>query len=174
MSRGINKVILIGNTADEPILRQTSTGLAVAHVTMVTNEVRRNPESGQTVETAEWHRIVLFGKLAEISNNYLRKGTQLYIEGRLKTHSYVDKQNIKRIVTEVLADEMQMLGSKAFNNAVSNTPENAIVPNSVKNNLGATPQAQQTIPKAINSPLASDNIDPPVTAVNNYDSEIPF
>ncbi len=112
MARGVNKVILIGNLGDEPSFRTTNSGTAVVNISMVTNEMRRNIETGQQTELAEWHRVVMWGKLAEIAHQWLHKGSQIYIEGKLRTRSYTDKQNIKRTITEIVADEMQMLGSK--------------------------------------------------------------
>lgn len=121
MARGVNKVILIGNLGDEPSFRTTNSGTAVANISMVTNEMRRNVETGQTTELAEWHRVVMWGKLAEIAKQWLHKGSQIYIEGKLRTRSYTDKQNIKRTVTEIVADEMQMLGS-SNKTSVENEP----------------------------------------------------
>lgn len=112
MARGVNKVILIGNLGDEPDLRTTGSGTSVVNISMVTNEVRRNIENGSTTEIAEWHRVVMWGKLADIAKQYLHKGSQIYVEGKLRTRSYTDKQNVKRYVTEIVADEMQMLGTK--------------------------------------------------------------
>ncbi|MDY6322372.1 MAG: single-stranded DNA-binding protein [Succinivibrio sp.] len=112
MARGVNKVILIGNLGDEPTLRTTTTGKNVATISMVTNESRRNAETGEYTEFAEWHHVVMWGKLADIAKQYLHKGSQIYVEGKLRTRSYMDKQNQKRYVTEIVADEMQMLGSR--------------------------------------------------------------
>lgn len=117
MARGVNKVILIGNLGDEPDLRTTGSGTSVVNISMVTNEVRRNIENGSTTEIAEWHRVVMWGKLADIAKQYLHKGSQIYIEGKLRTRSYTDKQNVKRYVTEIVADEMQMLGTKGDSGA---------------------------------------------------------
>lgn len=111
MARGVNKVILIGNLGDEPIVRQTTSGRSVASISMVTNEMRRNSETGEYTEFAEWHRVTMWNKLAEIAGQYLHKGSQVYIEGKLRTRSY-DKDGQKHYVTEVVADEMQMLGSR--------------------------------------------------------------
>ena len=111
MARGVNKVILIGNLGDEPSFRTTNSGTAVVNISMVTNEMRRNIDTGLTTDLAECHRVVMWGKLAEIAKQWLHKGSQIYIEGKLRTRSYTDKQNIKRNVTEIVADEMQMLGS---------------------------------------------------------------
>ena len=115
MARGVNKVILIGNLGDEPQFRTTNSGTAVVNISMVTNEMRKNIETGQPTELAEWHRVVMWGKLAEIAHQWLHKGSQIYVEGKLRTRSYTDKQNIKRSITEIVADEMQMLGGRAQN-----------------------------------------------------------
>lgn len=112
MARGVNKVILIGNLGDEPSYRQTSSGTAVVNISMVTNEMRRSMDTQQVTEFAEWHRVVMWGKLAEIAHQWLHKGSQIYVEGKLRTRSYTDKQNVKRTITEIVADEMQMLGGK--------------------------------------------------------------
>ncbi len=109
--RGINKVILVGTVGDEPTLRRTQNGNTVANISMVTNEFRRS-ESGEPQEFAEWHRVVLWSRLAETAAQYVHKGSQLYIEGKLRTRSYMDKQNQKRYITEIVADDMQMLGGR--------------------------------------------------------------
>lgn len=109
MARGVNKVILIGTLGDEPIVRTTSSGRTVAQLSLVTNEMRRNGETGDYTEFAEWHRVVLWNKLADIAKQYLHKGSQVYVEGKLRTRSY-DKDGQKRYITEIVVDEMQMLG----------------------------------------------------------------
>lgn len=113
MARGVNKVILIGNLGDEPLCRTTHSGCSVTNISMVTNEVRRNIDTGETTEYAEWHRVVMWGKLADIAKQYLHKGSQIYVEGKLRTRSFMDKQGQKRSVTEIVADEMQILGSRS-------------------------------------------------------------
>lgn len=112
MARGLNKVILIGNLGDEPVMRSSQSGIPVANFSMVTNDVRRNPQTGETTEYAEWHRIVIWNKLAEIAGQYLHKGSRVYIEGKLRTRQYVDKTGVKRSITEINADEMLMLDSR--------------------------------------------------------------
>ncbi len=109
MVRGVNKVILIGTLGDEPVCRTTGTGIKVANLSMVTNERRRNAD-GEYSDYAEWHRVVLWNRLAEIGQQYLHKGSQVYIEGKLHTNSYTDQQGQKRSTVEIVADEMQMLG----------------------------------------------------------------
>jgi len=107
--RGINKVILIGNLGDDPEVRYTASGTAVAKFRLATNESYTDKD-GNRQEQTEWHRVVVWGKLAEICGQYLAKGRQVYIEGRLRTSSY-EKDGIKRYTTEVVARDMQMLGS---------------------------------------------------------------
>jgi len=112
MARGINKVILIGNLGNDPEVRYTASGSAVANVSLATSESWRDKESGEQQERTEWHRIVFFGRLAEIVAEYLRKGSQIYIEGRLQTRKWQDKEGNDKYTTEIVANEMQMLGSR--------------------------------------------------------------
>ena len=111
MGRGINKVILVGNLGGDPELRQTNNGTSVCNFNLATSFVRRNPETGDTTETTEWHRVVLFKRLAEIAEQYLKKGDQAYIEGRLSTRKWQDREGNDRWTTEVIGSELQMLGS---------------------------------------------------------------
>lgn len=104
----VNKVILIGNLGKDPEIRRAQSGIAVANFTLATNESWNNKE-GQREERTEWHRIVVFGKLAEICGQYLQKGKQVYVEGRLQTRSWEDKDGNKRYTTEVVASNMVML-----------------------------------------------------------------
>jgi len=111
MARGINKVILIGNVGTEPELRYTNSGSAVANFSMATNESWTD-KSGEKQEQTEWHRIVAWGRLGEICNQYLKKGSKIYIEGRLQTRSWDGQDGQKRYTTEIVAREMQMLDSR--------------------------------------------------------------
>jgi single-strand DNA-binding protein len=111
-TRGVNKVILIGNLGDDPEVRYTAGGAAVANVRLATNETWRDKESGEQQERTEWHRVVFFGRLAEIVSEYLKKGSQIYIEGRLQTRKWQDKEGNDRWSTEIVANEMQMLGGR--------------------------------------------------------------
>ncbi len=107
---GINKVILVGNLGADPEIRYTPSGTAVANFRLATSETRTNKE-GQKETKTEWHRIVTFGKLAEICGEYLAKGKQVYIEGKIQTRSWDDKDGNKKYMTEIVANTMQMLGS---------------------------------------------------------------
>ncbi len=106
---GVNKVILIGNLGADPEIRYTPSGVAVANFRLATGETRTNKD-GQKETKTEWHRIVAFGKLAEICGEYLAKGRQVYIEGRIQTRSWDDRDGNKRYTTEIVANNMQMLG----------------------------------------------------------------
>ena len=112
MARGVNKVILIGNLGRDPEVRYSPNGSAVANVTLATSESWKDKNSGEKVEKTEWHRVVFFGRLAEIAGEYLKKGSQVYVEGRLQTRKWQDKEGHERSTTEIVANEMQMLGSR--------------------------------------------------------------
>jgi single-strand DNA-binding protein len=112
MARGVNKVILIGNLGNEPEIRYTAGGAAVANISLATAESWKDKESGEQQERTEWHRIVFFGRLAEIVGEYLHKGSQVYVEGRLQTRKWQDKEGHDRYTTEIVANEMQMLGGR--------------------------------------------------------------
>jgi single-strand DNA-binding protein len=108
---GVNKVILIGNLGADPEVKYLSSGTTVANFRMATSENRVNRSSGEKTTTTEWHRIVAFGRLAEICGEYLNKGKQVYIEGRIRTRSWEGKDGNRRYTTEIVATQMQMLGT---------------------------------------------------------------
>ncbi|MGC4029719.1 MAG: single-stranded DNA-binding protein [Steroidobacteraceae bacterium] len=112
MARGINKVILIGNLGQDPETRSTPGGATVTNIRIATSESWRDKQSGEMKEQTEWHTVVLWNKLGEIAGEYLKKGSQVYIEGRLRTRKWQDKQGNDRYTTEVVASEMQMLGGR--------------------------------------------------------------
>ncbi len=112
MARGLNKVMLIGNLGADPEIRYTGSGSAVANVRLATAESWRDRESGEQQERTEWHRVVFFSRLAEIVGEYLKKGSQIYVEGRLQTRKWQDRDGNERYTTEIVANEMQMLGSR--------------------------------------------------------------
>ena len=108
--RGINKAIIVGTLGKDPDVRHTAGGSAVASLSVATNESWKDRQSGEMQERTEWHRVVLFGRLAEIVQQYLSKGSRVYIEGRLQTRKWQDKDGNDRYTTEIVANEMQMLG----------------------------------------------------------------
>jgi single-strand DNA-binding protein len=113
MARGINKVILVGNLGADPEVRYTASGTAITSLSVATSESWTDKQSGEKQERTEWHRVKLFGRLAEIAGEYLKKGRQIYIEGSLRTDKYTDKQGVERYSTDIVASEMQMLGGGA-------------------------------------------------------------
>jgi len=119
MARGVNKVILVGNLGKDPEVRYSPNGGAVANITIATSESWKDKTSGEKQEKTEWHRVVFFGRLAEIAGEYLKKGAQIYIEGRLQTRKWQDKEGKDRYTTEIVANEMQMLGSREGRGAPS-------------------------------------------------------
>lgn len=112
MARGINKVILIGNLGADPESRTTPGGLTVTNIRVATTEKRKDRQSGDLVEETEWHRVVMFDRLAEVAREYLRKGSQVYIEGQIRTNKWQDKDGNDRYTTEIIGRDMQMLGGR--------------------------------------------------------------
>ena len=108
----VNKVILVGNLGKDPETRYMPSGSAVTNLTLATSESWKDKQTGDQQERTEWHKVAMFGRLAEIAAEYLRKGSQVYIEGKLRTRKWQDKEGKDRYTTEIVADEMQMLGSK--------------------------------------------------------------
>ncbi len=112
MARGINKVIIIGNLGQDPDTKAMPSGMTVCNLRIATSESWKDKQTGEMKEQTEWHSVAMFGRLAEIAGEYLRKGSQVYIEGRLRTRKWQDKQGNDRYTTEVVANEMQMLGGR--------------------------------------------------------------
>ena len=112
MARGVNKVILIGNLGADPETRAMPSGSTVANLRIATSESWRDKQTGEQQERTEWHRVALFGRLAEIASEYLRKGSQVYIEGSLRTRKWQDKQGNERYSTEIIGNDLQMLGGR--------------------------------------------------------------
>ncbi|WP_430248359.1 single-stranded DNA-binding protein [Providencia sp. PAZ2] len=124
-SRGVNKVILIGHLGNDPEIRYMPAGGAVANLTLATSESWRDKQSGEMREKTEWHRVIIFGKLAEVAGEYLKKGSQVYIEGSLQTRKWQDQSGQDRYTTEVVVNiggSMQMLGGNGGNQAGSQQP----------------------------------------------------
>ena len=108
----VNKVILIGNLGKDPEVRYAPSGSAICNVTLATSRQWKDKTSGEKQEETEWHRVTFFDRLAEVAGEYLKKGKSVYIEGRLKTRKWTDKEGVERYSTDILADEMKMLGSR--------------------------------------------------------------
>ncbi len=156
-SRGVNKVILVGNLGQDPEVRYLPNGGAVANITLATSESWRDKQTGENKEVTEWHRVVLFGKLAEVAGEYLRKGSQVYIEGQLRTRKWQDQGGQERYTTEVTVNvggTMQMLGGKQEGGQGNRTQQNQ--------QQRPQQQAGQSTPPA--------NNEPPM----DFDDDIPF
>lgn len=113
MARGVNKVMLIGHLGRDPDVRYSASGQAIANITLATSESWKDKNTGDKQERTEWHRVVFFGRLAEIAGEYLKKGMQIYVGGRLQTRKWQDKGGNDRYTTEIVAADMQMLGSRS-------------------------------------------------------------
>ena len=119
MSRGVNKVILVGNLGQKPEMRYTATQTAVANLSIATTESWKDKESGENRDKTEWHRVVFFGNLAEIAERYLDKGSSVYVEGKIQTRKWQDKEGKDRWTTEILGNQLTMLGSRNSNDSGS-------------------------------------------------------
>jgi single-strand DNA-binding protein len=113
MARGVNKAIILGNLGADPDRRETPSGMTVTHINVATSEQWTDKQSGEKRESTEWHRVALFGKLADIAAQYLTKGSQVYIEGRIQTRKWQDKEGQDRYTTEIIANEMLLVGSRS-------------------------------------------------------------
>ena len=122
MARGVNKVILVGNLGQDPETRYMPSGGAVTNVSIATSESWKDKQTGQPQERTEWHRVVFFNRLAEIAGEYLRKGSQVYVEGSLRTNKWQDQSGQDRYTTEVIANEMQMLGGRGGSGGLDSPP----------------------------------------------------
>ena len=162
MARGINRVILIGNLGGDPETRYLPNGNAVTNLTLATSDSWKDKQSGQMQERTEWHRVSLFGKIAEIADQYLRKGSKVYIEGRLQTREW-EKDGIKRYTTEVIVDmggTMQMLDSRGDN---AGTPQ--------RSQTAQSPAQQRAAPQANAQAGQGAQPDP---NYDSFDDDIPF
>jgi len=142
MARGINKVILVGNLGADPETRYTANGGAITNIRLATSEAWKDKQTGENQERTEWHRVVLFGKLGAIAGEYLKKGRQVYIEGSLRTNKYTDKEGVERYATDIVANEMQMLGGNSADSG--DRPSRQSRPQSGSPPRGETPTSPQS------------------------------
>lgn len=149
MARGINKAIIVGTLGQDPEIKYTASGSAVVNVSVATNETWKDKQTGEAQERTEWHRIVMFNKLAEIASQYLKKGSQAYFEGRIQTRKWQDQSGNDRYSTEIVANEMQMLGgrSQGADNTVPFNPP------------GQQSQQQASKPAAVDTAPIDDGFD---------------
>ena len=143
MARGINKVIIVGNLGADPDSRAMPSGNAVTNISVATSESWNDRETGEKQEKTEWHRVVFFNRLAEIAAQYLKKGSQVYVEGKIQTRKWEDKEGNERWTTEVVANQMQMLGDR-MSNDMSN--DNASSSQSSSDNDFSTDEFDDDIP----------------------------
>ncbi len=183
MARGINKVILIGNLGQDPDTRHSAQGSAITNLSLATDESYKDKQTGQLVPKTEWHRIVLFNRLAEIAKDYLRKGSKVYIEGRLQTRKWQDQQGQDRYTTEIVGNELQMLDSKggvdqgaggyqqqAPQQSYGQAPQSAPAPMQQ-----AAPRQQPAYAPTQQAPQHAPQQQAPMApAMDDFDDDIPF
>jgi single-strand DNA-binding protein len=148
MARGVNKVILVGNLGRDPEVRYMPSGNAVANVTLATTESWKDKQTGEKQERTEWHNVVFYSRLAEIAGEYLKKGSQVYVEGSLRTRKWQDKSGNDRYTTEIIASDMQMLGGRGGSAGYA---------------------ASDAAP-----PMADQSAAPAGSSVSDFDDDIPF
>jgi single-strand DNA-binding protein len=139
MARGVNKVILVGNLGRDPEVRYTPSGSAVANVTIATSDQWKDKQTGEQQERTEWHRVVFFNRLAEVVAEYVKKGQQIYVEGRIQTRKWQDQSGQDRYTTEIVANEMQMLGGRGGGSASSGFGQDMDQSQPAQPSGGATP-----------------------------------
>lgn len=183
MSRGINKVILIGNLGADPEVRYMPQGGAVANFTVATSESWTDKATNEKKEQTEWHRVVIYNRLAEIAGEYLKKGSKVYIEGKLKTRKWQDQQGVERYTTEIVANEMQMLdGNPAAQQGGQSNGSQGQKPQQQRpaqqaggyqsNNQRPAAPAQQRMP--MQGGYANNNAGQPMQPPAEYPDDIPF
>jgi len=169
----INKVILIGNLGRDPEVRYTPNGSAVCNVSVATTRNWKNKDSGERMEETEWHRVVFFDRLAEIAGEYLKKGRSVYVEGRLKTRKWQDKDGKDQYTTEVMATDMQMLGSREGGGAGS-SDDDAGAGGSGGGGYGERSSPQRSAPASRPAGQASKPAPKSSTGFDSMDDDIPF
>lgn len=166
-SRGVNKVILVGNLGNDPEIRYMPNGGAVANITLATSESWRDKSTGETKEKTEWHRVVIFGKLAEIAGEYLKKGSQVYVEGQLQTRKWTDQAGVEKYTTEVVVNiggTLQMLGGRASGNDS----------NGGNGGGGSSRQSQPQQPQGRNQGAGNNTQNQSANPPMDFDDDIPF
>lgn len=167
MARGVNKVIIVGTLGNDPEVKYSASGSAIANLSVATSEQWKDKQTGEKKEQTEWHRVVIFGKFAEVAGEYLRKGSQVYIEGQLRTRKWTDSNGVDRYTTEIVIPQMggvmQMLGGKRDDSGQQPCQQSGQQP---QGGWGTNPQQQQ--PPKQQSPQGGN--EPPM----DFDDDIPF
>ncbi|MBT4837129.1 MAG: single-stranded DNA-binding protein [Methylococcales bacterium] len=166
MARGINKVILIGNLGGDPEVRYMQNGNAITSITLATSDSWRDKQTNEPVERTEWHRVVFFNKLAEIAGEYLKKGSKAFIEGRLQTRKWQDKNGQDRWTTEIVANEMQMLDSRPAGSSQYNNQSAGSQQSNQYQGGGQNQGGQASSDYTQSAPAASSDVP--------FDDDIPF
>ena len=164
-SRGVNKVILVGNLGNDPETRYTQAGAAITNVSVATSETWKDKQTGQPQERTEWHRVVFFNRLAEIAGEYLRKGSKVYVEGALRTRKWQDKEGQDRYSTEIVGNEMQMLDSRGGGQGGGNAAPEGYGQSAPRSAPAAAPRAPAGGAPAAGSPPGD---------FGSFDDDIPF
>jgi len=165
MARGINKVIIVGNLGGDPETRYMPSGSAVTNLTVATNESWKDKQTGEQKDRTEWHKVAMFNRLAEVAAEYLSKGSQVYIEGKLRTRKWQDKNGQDRWTTEIVADEMQMLGGRGGGGG--SAPMNS------SSDSAPTHSSSDSAPTHSSSDSAPSSA-PPKPGPDDFDDDIPF
>ncbi len=168
----VNKVIIVGNLGRDPEIRYTPNGSAVCNVGIATTRAWKNKDSGDKAEETEWHRVVFFDKLAEIAGEYLKKGRSVYVEGRLKTRKWTDKDGVEKYTTEIVATDMQMLGSREGMGGGAASAGDEGPSSGYGEGVGSSSGARAPASRpasAANRPAAKSS-----TGFDNMDDDIPF
>ena len=159
----VNKVILIGNLGKDPEIRYAPSGSAICNITIATSRVSKDKTSGEKQEQTEWHRVVMFDRLAEIAGEYLKKGKSVYIEGRLQTRKWTDKEGVEKYSTEIIAQEMTMLGSREGGSGMAGDED-----------MGSARPPQRSAPPARSAAAAPKPAAKTSTGFEDMDDDIPF
>lgn len=171
MPRGINKVILVGNLGNDPEVRYASNGNAIANISIATSESWKDKNTGEQQEKTEWHRVVMFNRLGEIAGEYLKKGSQVYIEGKLQTRKWQDKSGQDKYTTEIVASEMQMLGGRGGGSDMGSGGGYQAPQQSAPQQQNAPQQQGGSQQQQTQQPASQPSAPQPS---NDFDDDIPF
>jgi single-strand DNA-binding protein len=172
MARGINKVTIVGNLGQDPETKYMPSGGAVTNISVATSESWKDKQTGQPQERVEWHRIVFFNRLAEIAGEYLKKGSQVYVEGALRTRKWQDQSGQDRYTTEIVGNEMQMLGGRqggGMGGDQGYDQSQSYAPAPAQNTAPAQAPAQRPVQQAAQAPAPQ-----PAQGMDSFDDDIPF
>jgi len=174
MSRGVNKVILLGHLGNDPEMRSTANNNQMTTMSLATSEAWQDKQTGQWQERTEWHRVVLFGRQAEIANQYLRKGSQVYIEGRIQSRKWQDPNGVERYFTDIIASQIQLLDKRSDTPApYPQAPAAGSVPPSYPDTAGYNNPTSAFPPSNSNSaPFGTNPTQPPKD--KDFDDDVPF